>query len=425
MTQNHWHANAVEHVKFAPLTGAISVDLAIVGAGFTGLSAALHAAKSGMRVAVIDAHFVGFGGSGRNVGLVNAGLWLPPEQVIATLGDRYGNRLIDRLSRAPDDVFDLIKTYQIQCDAHRNGTLHLAHSAAGLQDLEHRNAQWQARGVATRVLTKTEVEKETASHCYYGALHDPRAGVIQPFDYVRGLARAAAQEGALIFEETLLRDAKFDRGTWHLATPHGSITAANVLNATNAYGPLFGAPTTPQTAWVHYFQTVTDPIPDAIAADILPQRHGVWDTALIMSSFRMTRDNRLVFGSMGNSDGAHGGIHKRWARQALNRIYPQLSHIGLGPFWSGRIAMTDTKIPKVVINNNCATIFGYSGRGIAPGTAMGQEIAKYFATPNPDDFVLPMDHAYSEPLTRAKSAYYEMGATVTHLASGLRTKKAP
>ena len=159
MTRNHWHVNAHEHISFPALDRDISIDFAIIGAGFTGLSAALHAAKSGMRVAVIDANHVGFGGSGRNVGLVNAGLWLPPDQICDALGQDAGQRLINRLSAAPDDVFELIKTYDIQCDAHRNGTIHLAHSKDGLADLERRNAQWNARGVKTQVLSRDEVEK--------------------------------------------------------------------------------------------------------------------------------------------------------------------------------------------------------------------------------------------------------------------------
>ncbi len=211
----------------ALFAGDITVDIAVIGAGFTGLSTALHAAKSGAKVAVIDAKHVGFGGSGRNVGLVNAGLWLPPEDVISTLGIDAGNRLIDRLSRAPDDVFDLIKTYNIQCDAHRNGTLHLAHSKSGLKDLERRNTQWKARGVDTKIIDAAEVAKRVGSDCYHGALLDYRAGVIQPFDYVRGLARAAHSYGVQIYENTVLKSTEPNGDSWTVTTPSGTICAQN------------------------------------------------------------------------------------------------------------------------------------------------------------------------------------------------------
>jgi len=414
MSQNHWHVNAVEEGQYGPLAGDINVDIAVIGAGFTGLSTALHAAKSGAKVAVIDAKHVGFGGSGRNVGLVNAGLWLPPEDVISTLGIDAGNRLIDRLSRAPDDVFDLIKTYNIQCDAHRNGTLHLAHSKSGLKDLERRNTQWKARGVDTKIIDAAEVAKRVGSDCYHGALLDYRAGVIQPFDYVRGLARAAHSHGVQIYENTVLKGTEPNGDSWTVTTPSGTICAQKIVYATNAYGPSHNVQTTPKTSCVYYFQTVSDRIPDKIAQSILNQKEGCWDTAMIMSSFRMTRDNRLVYGAMGNTDAPHGGIHKSWTRRSFDRIFPQLSNIALGPFWSGKIAMTTTKIPKVVITKNTVQVFGFSGRGIAPGTALGIDIADYLATGSTLDISVPIDAGYSEVHTQAKSAYYELGASVIH-----------
>jgi glycine/D-amino acid oxidase-like deaminating enzyme len=414
MSQNHWHANAVEWIKFSNLIRDITVDVAVVGAGFTGLSTALYAAKSGAKVAVIDAKHVGFGGSGRNVGLVNAGLWLPPDQVEATLGIEIGARLIDRLSRAPKDVFDLIKTYYIQCDAHQNGTIHLAHSKDGLNDLKNRHKQWSSRNVKTEILDPDEIQRRTASNCYFGGLFDPRAGVVQPFDYVRGLARAATQHGAAIYENTPLTGAIQRNGEWRLTTPSGTITSKHVVFATNAYGPINTVKTVPATSYVYYFQAVSDQIPDTVAQDILSNNEGCWDTAMIMSSFRMTRDNRLVFGAMGNSDGAHGGIHERWARRALKRIFPQLSDVKLGSFWSGRIAMTTTKIPKLIVNDTAISVFGYSGRGIAPGTAMGKDIAAYIVSGDTSALNLPIEQSYREGFTTAKSAYYEAGASLIH-----------
>jgi len=417
MTRNHWHVNAREQISFPALDRDISVDFAIIGAGFTGLSAALHAATSGMRVAVVDANHVGFGGSGRNVGLVNAGLWLPPDQICGALGQDAGQRLINRLSAAPDDVFDLIKTYDIQCDAHRNGTIHLAHSKDGLADLERRNAQWNARGVKTQVLSCDEVEKRVASPCYHGGLHDPRAGVIQPFDYVRGLARAAASHGVDVFEHTEFRSASHAQDIWHVTTNGGTIRAKYLLNATNAYGPLFGGATVPKTSYVYYFQMVSDRIPDDIAQDLLRNREGCWDTAMIMTSFRMTRDNRLVFGAMGNANGAHGAIHRIWARREMQRIFPQLRGVGLGDYWSGRIAMTPSKIPTILSRDHCSSVFGYSGRGIAPGTALGKDIALHYASDGTYEVSVPISESYEEAFCDVKSAYYETGASMIHAVS--------
>jgi len=322
--------------------------------------------------------------------------------------------LIQRLSRAPDDVFSLIKTHDIDCDAHQNGTLHLAHSPAGLRDLENRQAQWSKRQAPVSILTAEQTAKLTGTSAYYGALLDRRAGVIQPLDYVRGLARAAQSAGASIYENTPCLSAKYDLGQWHIETPQGEIRAKYVLFATNAYGQLGATPRTPKTSIVHYFQCVSDPLTDEQRAEILPNHHGCWDTALIMSSFRLTRDNRIAFGAMGNPQGLGKPIHRAWFKRAVARIFPKVTWSDTDRMWSGRIAMTAEKIPQIVQRDNAVTVFGYSGRGIAPGTAAGQDIAEFFASDGRKAPYLPITDAYREPGTAVRSMYYELGARAVH-----------
>jgi glycine/D-amino acid oxidase-like deaminating enzyme len=135
---------------------------------------------------VLEANTIGHGGSGRNVGLVNAGLWLPPDDIIQKLGHEKGNRLIDVLSVAPDLVFQLIEQNEINCEAIRNGTLHLAHSSWGLKDLRNRFQQGNHIGAPLRLLGSNETDDRTGSGAFYGGLFDPRAGTIQPLAYCRG-----------------------------------------------------------------------------------------------------------------------------------------------------------------------------------------------------------------------------------------------
>ena len=150
---NLWHSTACEQVT-ADSADALpsAVDLLIIGGGFTGLSAALEAARMGAKVALLEAQEIGHGGSGRNVGLVNAGLWLPPQEIIKTLGVKTGEALIDTLGAAPARVFDLIARENIACEATRNGTLHLAHKAAGLDDLKTRHRQGNQYGAPLQLL---------------------------------------------------------------------------------------------------------------------------------------------------------------------------------------------------------------------------------------------------------------------------------
>lgn len=416
-SHNHWITSAQEIANYPHLDETRTVDFAIVGGGFTGLSAALTGVQQGMQVAVLEAQTIGHGGSGRNVGLVNAGLWLPPDQIEGTLGKEAGSKLIQRLSRAPMDVFSLIKDYGIDCDAHQNGTLHLAHSPAGLQDLEKRQAQWSKRQAPVSILDAAQTKKLTGTSRYYGALLDQRAGVIQPLDYVRGLARAAKSAGAEIYENTPCNTAIYENGLWQIKTPNGSVCAKYVLFATNAYGHLAAQKYTPKTSIVHYFQCVSDPLTESQRADILPKHHGCWDTGLIMSSFRLTRDHRIAFGAMGNPRGLGLSIHRSWFQRAVARIFPTVTWSNTDRIWSGKIAMTGEKIPQILYRHNSASVFGFSGRGIAPGTAAGHDIALFFASDGNQSPYLPIVENYKDRFAFAKSQYYEIGARVLHASA--------
>ena len=180
----------------------VAADVTVIGAGYTGLSTALHLALSGMSVAVLESRDVGFGGSGRNVGLVNAGMWVSPDEVAASLGAPYGERLLGVLGDAPRLVFELIDRYGIQCESERAGTLHCAVGHSGFKDLERRAAQWQARGAPVQLLSAAETAIKLGTDVYAGSLWDRRAGTIQPLGYARGLAQAALQAGARIFTDS-------------------------------------------------------------------------------------------------------------------------------------------------------------------------------------------------------------------------------
>jgi glycine/D-amino acid oxidase-like deaminating enzyme len=415
MSRNHWRSAAVEQIAFPPLTDNITVDLVVIGGGFTGLNAARVAAREGLRVCLIEAETIGHGGSGRNVGLVNAGLWLPPDQIRETLGDTRGERLINDLGVGPDRVFDLIKSYEIQCDARRNGTLHLAHSSQAISDLRAREEQWKNRGVPVTLLDAQTTARHVGSDMYHGALFDARAGVIQPLDYARGLARAAANKGVQIHEKTAAVRIEWD-DIWQVTTGDGHVRASKLLIATNAYNKLTSATRVYETSIVSYFQCVSQKIAQRDFDAILSDHHGCWDTALIMSSFRKARDNRLVFGAMGETSGTLGRyIHDGWAQRAIQRIFPNL-RIELSQSWSGRIAMTKKKIPEIMkLGKDGYAIFGYSGRGIAPGTVLGEQFGKYSATEDESVLCLKITDKYHETFTNLKSRYYESGARVFHV----------
>jgi glycine/D-amino acid oxidase-like deaminating enzyme len=410
-----------------PLEGEAVADLLVVGGGFTGCAAALRAAELGARVCLIEAGSIGDGGSGRNVGLVNAGLWLPPEGVLAALGAEAGARLTRILGAAPDLVFGLIDRHAIACEPVRAGTLHLAQSAAGLRDLRERHRQLAALGAPVTLLGPAETARRTGTSAYRGALHDARAGTVQPLALCRGLARAAVAAGARLHAASPaleLRAAGAGGGAgggagWEAVTPMGRVRAGALLVATNAYHRAAAGTPAPRSVPVHYFQLATAPLPEDLRTGLLPGGEGCWDTATVMSSFRTDAAGRLILGAIGRLDHAAGGVHRAWAGRMLARLFPALAGQPLRHAWFGRIAMTGDHVPKILdLGPRGLACFGYSGRGIGPGITFGTRAAEALLANH--DAALPLRpvQAHTEPLAPLRATAIEAGAVLAHTAGG-------
>jgi glycine/D-amino acid oxidase-like deaminating enzyme len=413
--KNLWWKTAGPPLKTRPLGGDATADLVVIGGGFTGCSAALHVARQGANVRLLEAKIIGFGGSGRNVGLVNAGLWMPPGDVEAKLGAKAGAKLNDTLAKAPDLVFSLIERHAIECEAVRSGTLHCAHSADGLKDLANRYRQQTACNAPVKLLDAAETARITGAKIFKGGLLDPRAGTIQPFAYCRGLAAAAFHAGAQIHELTPAAQIARSGADWLVRTTTGTVRAPALLLATNGYHEEAAGIPAPTYVPVNYFQAATHPLSANLRNTILPGRQGCWDTATIMSSFRMDADGRLIVGGMGALDHPASEAHKSWAARKIATLFPHIGDQPLEYFWFGRIAMTSDHLPKIVrLGARGFSIFGYSGRGIAPGTAFGKAAAEVLLGGSEDLLPVAPVERHSEWLTGAKALFYEAGATAAH-----------
>lgn len=412
-----WRDTCREAHDAGPLRSDLAVDLAIIGGGFTGCSAALTAASAGASVCLLEAHDIGHGGSGRNVGLVNAGLWLPPEEIRSHIGQDAGDRLIDLLASAPSEVMNLIEKHDIGCDLVRNGTLHCAHSAAGLKDLQARHTQLTQAGAPVTLLSAGATQSRIGSDAYFGALFDPRAGTIQPKSYVVGLARAARTAGAQVFVQSPVQTLQHEKGQWVLTTAKATVRARSVIQATNAYHQGLEGTATAYVP-VYYFQYATAPLSHNLRAGILPNGEGCWDTGLIMTSFRLDSDGRMIIGGMGDLGQAGHGMHANWVRRKLAALFPQLSDQPLVQGWHGRIAMTSDHIPKITaIGPNALSAHGYSGRGIGPGTVFGRMMAESLLRDDPAHLPVPAVAEHRESWTGLRRAFFETGAALTHLLS--------
>ncbi len=416
---NLWHATAPAAPGTAPLTGELTCDVAIIGGGFTGLSAALRLAEMGVKAVVIEARTIGHGGSGRNVGLVNAGMWVKPDDLIATLGAEAGNRLLQELGDGPSLVYELVAKHGIACEAVRNGTLHMAVGAEGLKEIREREAQWQKRGAPVELLPAEKAHALSGAEGFTGALLDRRAGTIQPLAYARGLAGAAIAAGAEIFTDTPLLAAERKGDLWKLTAGRGTLTARHVIVATNAYGALVnGAPWGAQTrelTILPFFQIATNPLADAVAERILPERQGAWDTGLVMTSFRMDQQNRLIFGSIGRLDAMAEGTHRAFAARSLHKLFPYIGDFRFEYWWDGRIGMTTNNLPVMhELAPGVVSVSGYNGRGIAPGTVFGRALARH-VTGDSSAIPLAQTPITPDPWRNLKSAFYHVGAQARHL----------
>jgi glycine/D-amino acid oxidase-like deaminating enzyme len=353
---------------------------------------------------VLEAGRIGHGGSGRNVGLVNAGVWHPPAAVRAALGPDYGPRFLSEFGAAPDYVFDLVERHQIRCEPVRAGTIHAAHAPGALRGLEARHAEWARLGAPVEMLDRTGVTAATGSAAFAGGLLDRRAGTVNPMAYARGLARAARGAGARIATGVRVTGLRRSGAGWSVQTDRGAVRARAVVLATNAYTgalwPRLDRTFTP----ISYFQLATEPLGEAADA-ILPGRHGVWDTAPIMTSLRRDTEGRLILGSMGSIMGdARAGASRRWAAARLRRLFPDLGPVGFEDAWDGQIALTPDHLPRIHrLEEGLWTPIGYNGRGITSGTVFGRAMAELLTGADPATLPLPLSEPREVPGARLRA----------------------
>ena len=411
-----WNVSAEEKDYRSTFVTGDKVDVAIVGGGFTGLSTALHSAERGLSAYVLEAEQIGYGGSGRNCGLVNAALWLPPQDFRKQLGKIYGPRFIEQFGKGPEYVFSLIEKHQMRCEATRTGTIHAAHSPAGYQELKGRAEEWKRLGEPVELIERDAVSGMIGTSVFHGGLLDHRAGTINPMGYCRGLARAAMGAGASI--STGVRATKLIRknNEWLVKTDQGELRANAVILGTNAYTDDLWPDLKKVFTMIHYFQLATTPL-GKNASHILPGKQGLWDTAPIMFNYRRDAFDRLLIGSMGTIVGDKDkGLSQRWARKQIKRIFPDLGEVDFEEAWYGQIAMTPDHLPRIFeLAENLYTPIGYNGRGITTGTVFGKAMAELLTGADIADLPLPVSALTTVPSAPFYKRLYQTAFTANQL----------
>ncbi|MCW4153029.1 FAD-binding oxidoreductase [Halomonas sp. 18H] len=417
-----WTSTSLEPLHDAtPLSGEASADVAVIGGGITGLSTAIHLAEAGVSVALLEAGEIPSGGSGRSVGLVNAGMWIPPDDILEALGPENGERANSVLGEAPAEVFALIDRYAIDCQDTRTGTLHLAHNAGGERELARRYQQFSQRGAPVELLEGEDCQRRIGTQRIRRALLDRRAGTLNPTAYTRGLARAARQAGAHLYTHSPAEGIAREEEDWRVDTPAGCVRAPQLVIATNAYSEDHWNQVRDVFFRGHFYQVASPPLPDDIAGNILPERQGAWDTRMVLSSMRRDAQGRLILGSLGRGETKPAAFLRCWADRIQRHYFPQLGRVDWECSWTGQVGFTpDHTLRLFEPAPGILAAAGYNGRGITTGTVVGKGFARYLT--HGDDSSLPLPVRRAPPL-RAKplwSKAYESGFTLYHAGQCLR-----
>lgn len=386
-----WRRTAVAATDYPGLSGDEEAEVVVVGAGFTGLRAALVLAEAGTRVTVLEAGDIGAGASGRTGGQVNPMLpFNGPDKLRQMVGPDYFRKLTDVSLNSADELFDLIRRYQIDCQARQKGWLRVNHSRKAEEKARKDSASWAAYGGRMRFIEGAELERLSGTQAYRSGVVTERGGAVQPLSLARGLARAATGAGAQIRCNARVTGLRQDKDGWRVETPEGVIRTDWVILATNGYtdGLLDGLdktiiPITP-------VQIATDPLPDEVIGSILPHGHTISDSRRIIMYARREPDNRFVFGGHGETDKHGRFVGHEWLMKDVVRIFPQLKDVNWPHRWGGRIAITEDRLPHFhEPAPGLIAGLGYNGRGVAMSHVMGRVLAERVLGADPASLPFP------------------------------------
>jgi glycine/D-amino acid oxidase-like deaminating enzyme len=355
-------------------------DVVVVGAGLTGLSAALELAKQGAQVVVVDEHTVGWGASGRNGGMATTGLAIGFGTAIKRYGEQRAVGMFREYNRAIDTVESLVTENGIDCDFERSGKLSLAFKPAHLTGMyATQKSLAKLADYHVTVVPKAQIHDEIGTDFYHGAMVDPLGAGVHVGKFVHGLAQAAIAAGAVICEDAKAMKLSRISGEVHdVQTTRGVIRAGKVLVATSGY-------TGSLTPWlqrrvvpVGSFIIVTEPLAQDVVDRILPHRRQAADAKLLTYYFRITPDNRLLFGgrarfalSNPESDLKSAEILQR----AMTTLFPYLSGTRIDYTWGGLVDISMDQMVHAGIHDGVFYSICYSGHGVQMASHMGKQMA--------------------------------------------------
>jgi len=360
-----------------------NLDVAIVGGGFTGLSAARALAKRGIQVAVFEAETFGWGASCRNGGMVLTGLKLP----LPTLIKRYGRETVRKMYEASlesiDCVEQIVREEQIECNFSRCGHLEVAVKQSHFEGYEESAALMKREfNHEVLIIPRNELGNEIGSSIYYGGLVDEKSAGLNPARYVTGLAHAAERAGARLYDQARVSRVERESGTgarrFRLHSVKGSTTAREVLLATGAYTteatPFLRKKIIPIGSYI----IATEILPEGLARELSPRNRMIYDSKHFLYYFRLTPDRRMLFGGRAAFFPANEDTVRQSAeilRRGMVSVYPQLQEIKVGYAWGGTLDFAFDVMPHAGKLDDLYFAVGYAGHGVAASTWLGTKLA--------------------------------------------------
>ena len=370
-----------------------AADVAVIGAGFTGLAAARTLAKKGARVAVLEAESIGWGASSRNGGMVLTGMKLGVNKLISMYGRERTQKMYAASLASIDCVEQLVREEKIDCDFSRCGHLEVACKQAHFDDYA-RQVKVIAREFnhTLKIVPKSELRAEIGSEIYYGAMVDEISVGVNPARYVAGLGAAAMRAGAAVFEQTRVQ--KIERAGrqgvpgWKVSTSRGALWARDVFVGTSGYT----SGTTPglqkKIIPIGSYIITTEVLPEALARELSPRNRMIYDSKNYIYYYRLTPDNRMLFGGRAAFFPESGDSIRKSAeilRQGMIEVYPQLRSTKVEFVWGGTLDFAFDIMPHAGEMDGMYYALGFAGHGVAMATYQGQLMGLRIAGEKPDN----------------------------------------
>jgi len=381
--KNYWLETVSEPAQGA--TGSLpdKADVAIVGGGFCGLSAARTLAQRGVRVVLLEAETLGWGASSRNGGMVLPGLKLP----VPTLIKRYGREIVRQMYTASVESIDLVEKIVreegIECNFARCGQLEVACKQSHFDAYAAAAARIKDEfGRELRIVPRNALGSEIGSEIYYGGLVDEISAGVNPARYVNGLAKAAQRHGACLFDHArvtrVTSQANGAGGSFCVETSKGALTAKEVFLASGAYTTSATPALRKKVIPIGSYIIATEILPDALAAEVSPRNRMIYDSKHFLYYYRLTPDNRMLFGGRAAFFPESESTVRESAellRQGMVQVYPQLRNSKLEYVWGGTLDFAFDVMPHAGRMDGMYFALGFAGHGVAAATWMGTKMA--------------------------------------------------